>query len=113
MLKERFTKKYPLADYDAVYARLIRDNKTDFEKALKLLETGEALPPFSYLVEADKTYLDEGNPSVEFLYHNCDIDCKIGFYKEADLFYTYKPRVYFLYDSLEEYVENLIEVMIN
>lgn len=112
MLKDRFTKKFPLADFDAVYARIIRDNKDDFEKALKLLEVGEALPPFSHFVQADKTYI-AGNLSVEFLSNNFSPEYKIGFDKEAEMFYVYKPSVFFVHSSLEQYVECLIEVMIS
>lgn len=111
MLKERFTKKFPLADFDAVYARLVNINREGFEEALNLLEKGEALPPFSYNVEADKTYIDD--PSVGFLSSNFSPDYQIGYNKNAEMFYVYKPQVFFVHSSLEKYVECLIEVMIS
>lgn len=111
MLKDRFTKKFPLANFDAVYTRLVNINREGFEEALNLLEKGEALPPFSYNVEADKTYIDD--PSVRFLSSNFSPDYQIWFDREADLFYVYKPSVFFVHSSLEQYVECLIEVMIS
>lgn len=109
-LKERFNAKFPLADYEAVYTRLIRDNKEDYEMARNLEKTGIPHYPFSYIEEVGKEYLGS-EVKVGFLVE-LNHDLNIGFDMEKDLFYAYKPNFIFLYRTLNEYVEGLIEHMI-
>lgn len=103
--------KFPLVDYEAVYSQLIRDNKADYEKARNLEKVSVPHYPFSCLEKADKTYISS-EPTVLFLIHNYGSTYSVGFDKDRNLFYVYRPKFVFLYDSLEEYVEMLIERLI-
>lgn len=109
-LKERFDAKFPLADYEAVYARLMRDNKEGYEKARNLEKVSVPHYPFSCLEKADKTYI--ANTSIRFIVNNYESSYLIGFDIDKDSLYVYKPKLMFLYNSLEEYVEMLIERLI-
>lgn len=112
-LKERFNAKFPLADYEAVYTQLMRDNIESYEKARNLEKSGIPYQPFSCFEKADKTYVGS-YVTVAFLSYlsNYKRDFNLGFDKARNLFYVYIPKFVFLYDSLEEYVEMLIERLI-
>lgn len=111
-VKERFQSAYPLANYEAVYARLMRDNKDKFYEAIDYFQQGIAVEPFVTVKQVDKTYFDT-NLTVEYICSNSLPNQFIGYDAEQDLFYVYSEELVFVYPTLESYVENLIERIIN
>lgn len=111
-IKERFEKAYPLANYEAVYARFMRDNKDRYFEAIEYYEQGIAVEPFVTVEQVDKTYFDT-NLTVEYICSNSLPNQFIGYDAEKDLFYVYSEELVLVYPTLESYIEDLIDCFIN
>lgn len=111
-IKERFEKAYPLANYEAVYARFMRDNKDKYFEAIEYYEQGIAVEPFVTVEQVDKTYFDT-NLTVEYICSNSLPNQFIGYDAEKDLFYVYSEELVLVYPTLESYIEDLIDCFIN
>lgn len=110
-LKERFEKAYPLANYEAVYARFMRDNKDKFNEAMWCYEQGVALEPFVMVEKVGKTYFDKYDV-IEYIRSTSTREQVIGYDLESDLFYVFPEKLVLVYPTLESYVEDLISHLI-
>ena len=106
-LKERFEKAYPLANYEAVYARFMRDNKDKFNEAMRCYEQGVVLEPFVIVEKVGKMYFDKYSV-IEHIRSASLPNQAIGYESETDLFYVYSEEFTLVYPTLESYVEELI-----
>lgn len=111
-IKERFESAYPLANYDAVYARLVRNNKDKFYEAMTCYEQGIAVEPFSSVKQVNITYFDTDNLTVGHISASSSPDQFIGYDTERGLFYVYSKVLVINYPTIHSYVEHLIENII-